>query len=362
MNIKLTRFAAGLMLSVALVAPLSASAALTLDQISAIVSLLQSFGADSTAIAKVQMVLGGGSSAPVAQSCPGLSRSLTLGSRGDDVLRLQKHLTDKGFFTANATGYYGFLTAQAVGKLQISLGVVSSPDDSAYGILGPKTLAALGCGGGDTMPGPVPVRPYVPPTTTMPITVLRPTCALTAKPYMPAVGETTTLSWTSKNANYSVWRQDSSANVLGLVLGKQDASGSLTITIGGGKEVEPTLLVYGSDGSIGSCSTHLRIEPVAILAPVINSFSASASTVSSGEPVALSWSSNAANCSILKQESTGTTMIDPQLGSATTHTVYPTVTTTYQLQCLGPDPGTGKDGPAAFKSLTVSVSTSTDVY
>ena len=79
-------------------------------------------------------------------SCVDLSSNLTLGSSGSDVTKLQNYLANKGYFDRGATGYYGFVTAQAVGKLQLSLGIVSSVNDSAYGIMGPRTRAAIRCG------------------------------------------------------------------------------------------------------------------------------------------------------------------------------------------------------------------------
>lgn len=81
--------------------------------------------------------------------CVVLNNTLTLGSKdtsaGDDVTRLQNYLSAKGYFTGEATGYYGFITAQAVGKMQIALGLLSSESDLAYGFAGPKTRAAISC-------------------------------------------------------------------------------------------------------------------------------------------------------------------------------------------------------------------------
>lgn len=46
-------------------------------------------------------------------------KELTLGSRGDDVVKLQQMLKDKGFFTyPTCTGYYGEITAKAVTDFQ----------------------------------------------------------------------------------------------------------------------------------------------------------------------------------------------------------------------------------------------------
>lgn len=79
-------------------------------------------------------------------SCVDLHGTLTLGINSPDVNNLQNYLIGKGHLDAQyKTGYYGFLTAQAVGKLQLELGLVSSASDTAYGIMGPKTRAAIAC-------------------------------------------------------------------------------------------------------------------------------------------------------------------------------------------------------------------------
>ncbi len=80
--------------------------------------------------------------------CVTIGRTLTLGSSGIEVTNLQNYLIGKGYLSAgNNTGYYGFLTASAVGQLQVSLGIVSSQSDPAYGYMGPRTRAAIRCGG-----------------------------------------------------------------------------------------------------------------------------------------------------------------------------------------------------------------------
>lgn len=67
------------------------------------------------------------------------TRSLTVGSRGDDVRALQEVLAEKGFFTVAPTGYFGNITKRAVAAWQASAGV--SP---ALGYFGPISRAAMG--------------------------------------------------------------------------------------------------------------------------------------------------------------------------------------------------------------------------
>jgi len=81
------------------------------------------------------------------------SRTLRLGSTGDDVKLLQQLLNSHGILVAaagvgspgNETNYFGSLTEKAVQKFQAQYGVVSSgsPETTGYGLVGPMTRAKL---------------------------------------------------------------------------------------------------------------------------------------------------------------------------------------------------------------------------
>lgn len=143
---KVAAVATGLAMATSMLslAPMAHAAALTSSQVQSILSLLSSFGADSTTIANVQASLTG--SAPVStgtgssssSSCS-FTRDLTVGSTGTDVTCLQNGLKAKGYLAANATGYFGSLTKAAVMKWQAAAGV--SP---AAGYFGAKSRAAFG--------------------------------------------------------------------------------------------------------------------------------------------------------------------------------------------------------------------------
>ena len=126
-----------------------ANAALTSSQVSAIISLLQSFGADSSTIANVQASLTGGtpvSTGGGSSSCS-FSRDLTSGSTGADVTCLQQALIGMGYsIPAGATGYFGSQTVAAVKAWQTAKGV--SP---VAGYFGAISRAAFG--GTVTTPG-----------------------------------------------------------------------------------------------------------------------------------------------------------------------------------------------------------------
>ncbi len=86
------------------------AAALSQSQISAIVSLLQSFGADATTVANVTASLNGqptsgtGTSTGTGGACPALSRSLQEGSTGADVMALQVFLNGSASTQVAVTG------------------------------------------------------------------------------------------------------------------------------------------------------------------------------------------------------------------------------------------------------------------
>lgn len=75
--------------------------------------------------------------------CNLLNRNLSQGVKGDDVRGLQEFLQSEKFLTAEPTGYFGMLTAEALRRWQASQGVDS------VGSLGPKTRdrIKMWCGG-----------------------------------------------------------------------------------------------------------------------------------------------------------------------------------------------------------------------
>ncbi len=79
----------------------------------------------------------GGTKNPTTPSQPSSSSVLRQESRGQAVTKLQNDLKSLGFFTANATGYYGSITVQSVRDFQRRHGLVVD------GIAGPATLGKV---------------------------------------------------------------------------------------------------------------------------------------------------------------------------------------------------------------------------
>ncbi|MDR1631019.1 MAG: spore cortex-lytic enzyme [Oscillospiraceae bacterium] len=67
-----------------------------------------------------------------------------IGSRGDEVRKVQNKLRELGFYKGSADGIFGTQTQSAVKAFQRSVGI------TVDGIAGPKTLLYLGLGGGST--------------------------------------------------------------------------------------------------------------------------------------------------------------------------------------------------------------------
>ena len=154
-TVKVAAVATGLAMAVSMFsfAPM-AQAALTSTQVSAIIALLTSFGADASTIANVQASLTGGT--PSAPSSTAFTRDLTVGSKGADVTALQDALKAGGYMSASATGYFGALTKAGVIAWQTAKGVTP-----AAGYFGPKSRAAF---------GGVSTTPTTPGTPVAPIT------------------------------------------------------------------------------------------------------------------------------------------------------------------------------------------------
>ena len=144
-----------------LTVPLVANAALTESQIQSILSLLQSFGADTATINNVNASLRGQATTPTPPSTGncGFTRSLTVRSTGADVKCLQQYLNSTAFKIAASgagspggeTTYFGTLTRSAVANWQAANGV--APAAGYFGPISQAKYNALMAGGPTPTPG-----------------------------------------------------------------------------------------------------------------------------------------------------------------------------------------------------------------
>lgn len=80
----------------------------------------------------------------VAKNQSSIATLSKLGSRGDEVRKIQKKLKQLGFYSGSIDGIYGVATKKAVTAFQKNCGI------TADGIAGAKTLKFLGLGSSDS--------------------------------------------------------------------------------------------------------------------------------------------------------------------------------------------------------------------
>ncbi len=149
MHSKLIKLAGASVLTLSLLgaAGLAQASSLTTTQVSAIVGLLQSFGADSTTIANVTASLNGQPTSGAISTCLDIQNDLYVGkddsTTNGEVSKLQRLLISTGDYPgARVTGYYGSLTAQAVVRWQKGHGMDFVTKTSGVGKM---TRAKLSC-------------------------------------------------------------------------------------------------------------------------------------------------------------------------------------------------------------------------
>lgn len=109
------------------------------------------------------------------KACPNLTRNLSRGMRGNDVVQLQQFLITQKFLAADsATGFFGAVTETAVKKFQCNkMNVCSGTSNTnGYGAVGPKTRAVIASACATLS---VSTTTTVPTTTGAPTTLVTPT-------------------------------------------------------------------------------------------------------------------------------------------------------------------------------------------
>ena len=169
-----------------------------------------------------------------------------------------------------------------------------------------------------------------------------PSCSVTADKTPVTSGERVELTWKSKYTDYVVL----SGGDKGAANGSMIVNPSVTTTY--------SFTAYGVGGKSG-CSTTVEVSgntspsTGTLKTPTISSFTSSTLTQAK-QAVVLKWVvADALRCVL-----SGDDGMQQQVETTGYTTVHPLQTTTYTLWCAN-DPGTGKDGPSASKSLTVNL-------
>ncbi len=142
------------------------------------------------------------------KGCVDLSYNLyadrTDAQTGGEVSKLQMFLaqTPHIYPSGLITGYFGPATEVAVQKWQAAAGIVSSgsPETTGYGYVGPKTRSLMSCGS--------PIPQTIPPVVTTPPIVVSESCTITASKTSVGVGESYTISWTTRNIDDPVMYEE----------------------------------------------------------------------------------------------------------------------------------------------------------
>jgi hypothetical protein len=171
--------------------------------------------------------------------------------------------------------------------------------------------------------------------TVVPVVVDAPVCDfLNASPTTITRGQSATLSWGTTNA--------SSAFI---------NNGVGTVAVDGSTTVSPletttyTLTATGAENKTVSCAKTIVVNQPEVKTPRCESFNASATTITRGNSVTLTWDTTNVN----------TAVINPGVGAVAvdgTTTVSPSETTTYTLT------GTGDNNQTVTCSRTITVETS----
>lgn len=245
-----------------------------------------------------------------------ITSNLTIGSRGAQVTELQQKLSALGYFSEQATGYFGFVTLRAVIAYQRANNLF------AAGWVGPQTRDLLnrvsgGSTGGTTTPAP------------------GPTLVFTADKTSITAGESVRLTWDSSDAT----RCQASGDWTGLKT--RDGSNRISRIK---SDRTFTLTCTGKTGTV-SQSVHVSVvESTPEETPEAPTLTVSAdkSSVVAGGSATVTWSAKNVN------SCTGTGGFSGTLSSSGKKTVSPTQAQSYGLTCTG-------EGGTVSQSVTIAV-------
>ena len=359
------------------------AAGLTDTQIQAILSLLSSFGADTTVVGNVSASLRGqapslpSSASPAATAATecvelrqvtrtlyeGLSDTTTDGQ----VSLLQRFLaTDPSLYPeGRVTGYFGPATERAVERWQAKYAVVSSgtAETTGYGVVGLLTREAFAkrCG---YVPNITQTYPpvtsstsktsYLTPDQIKVISPMATTISVGGRITITYVVGSTIVAGDPVIIERSIINVPNDSTNSGYVPLSQSAGTYSFDWIPNEPGTYQALVKINHKNTQYSARSGVitvvgsTISVSNLLTPVVTA-SISPSSVTVGQSALLSWSSTNANRCYLQYGS-----VQESISVSGTRTITPYQSSTYVISCTN-DPGTGKDGPTGQKSISVSV-------
>lgn len=219
--------------------------------------------------------------------CPELSRILKRGMQGGDVLQLQQFLAASGDTHADlpTTGFFGAKTEAAVQWWQSEHDIVSSgsPATTGYGVVGPKTIAAIldACSDEPTdeptdepfEEEDFPEEEFEEEFPEEELLDTFPECEISVTPENIIEGDDATLSWTTTNATSAVIA----------AFGTVELAGSRVVSPN--DFVEYVLSVKSEAGEENECSAYLEVELADAWAEIL----AEPEMVDSGDSATITW-------------------------------------------------------------------------
>lgn len=297
--------------------------------------------------------------------CPNISRVLKKGSSGDDVTRLQQFLaTDPSVYPeGTVSGYFGALTEKAVQKLQVKLNIVSSgtPATTGYGMVGPKTAAAIAllCSTGASTPvgGYIQVSPISgnAPMNVNVVATVNSTNSCTGAMYL--------LNWGDGTSAVSIPVNSGNCQAISQTYQHTyNTGGTYQITLSSGAhQTGATITVYGNSGSVvggtvvQSQGETFTASPTSGAAPLTVTFSGIVNGSGAG------WcSSGCSNILVMGDGSQGAVPLPISKNQAQSYTLQHTYTSggTYTATHYQGQSGSGR--PIVGSPITITVTGSSN--
>lgn len=262
---------------------------------------------------------------PSIATCPALSRSLSFGMRGQDVVQLQNFLIARGYLApGNNTGNFYSLTQAAVQSFQKAQGI------SPIGIVGPQTRAAIarvcGSGGGSTGSSGA-------STITMSATPVNGPAPLIVAYVITAAGDGC--------GSYILDYGDGSIESIASICGTRTVPHTYPSSGSYASHLDQNAFINGQVTRVQKAGGTITVGPAAVAAVPTCIMSSTKTSIHPNDPVTLTWSStNATSAKWADNTSSGTS------GSAVFSDISTTTTKTITF--------TGSGGSKAC-SITVTV-------